>query len=137
MRWIVTVPAALRRRGSIAFDVRTLPPTFTGAREGMLIDRRERIANATPQQVAAVFTQLGGTHGWLYGNALWEVRGLLDRAIGGIGLRRGRRSPTDLRVGDAVDFWRSTLWSPTTFFGCGRDEAPGRSVARVRRGPAE
>ncbi|MFY9740095.1 MAG: SDR family oxidoreductase [Candidatus Cybelea sp.] len=89
-----------------AFDVRALPGTFTGAREGMLIDRKERIAAATPRQVASVFTQLGGRRGWLYGNSLWQLRGLLDYAFGGIGLRRGRRSPTDLRLGDAVDFWR-------------------------------
>ena len=89
-----------------AFAVRTLPATFMGAREGMLIDRKERIAAATPQQVASVFTQLGGKRGWLYGDALWQLRGLLDRAFGGIGLRRGRRSATDLRLGDAVDFWR-------------------------------
>jgi uncharacterized protein YbjT (DUF2867 family) len=95
-----------------AFDIRRLPATFTGAREGMLIDRRERTANATPKQVASVFTQLGGKRGWLYGNALWELRGFLDRAIGGIGLRRGRRSPTDLRVGDAVDFWRVEALEP-------------------------
>jgi len=95
-----------------AFDVRRLPATFTGVREGMLIDRRERTAKATPKQVASVFTQLGGTRGWLYGNALWELRGLLDRAIGGIGLRRGRRSATDLRVGDAVDFWRVEALEP-------------------------
>jgi uncharacterized protein YbjT (DUF2867 family) len=89
-----------------AFAVRNLPASFAGAREGMLIDRRQRIANATPQQVASVFTQLGGQRGWLFGNALWRLRGLLDRAVGGIGLRRGRRSATDLRMGDAVDFWR-------------------------------
>ncbi|MGA8097783.1 MAG: SDR family oxidoreductase [Candidatus Cybelea sp.] len=95
-----------------AFDVRTLPATFTGAREGMLIDRKERIADATAQQVAAVFTQLGGKRGWLYGNALWQLRGLLDRALGGIGLRRGRRSATNLRLGDAVDFWRVDALEP-------------------------
>lgn len=95
-----------------AFDVRRLPATFTGAREGMLIDRKERIANATPHQVASVFTQLGGKRGWLYGNALWQLRGLLDRAFGGFGLRRGRRSTTDLRVGDAVDFWRVEALEP-------------------------
>ncbi len=89
-----------------AFDVRTLPATFTGVREGMLIDRKERISTASPQQVASVFTQLGGKRGWLYGKALWQLRGLLDCAVGGIGLRRGRRSATDLRLGDAVDFWR-------------------------------
>jgi uncharacterized protein YbjT (DUF2867 family) len=95
-----------------AFDVRRLPATFTGAREGMLIDRRERITDATPQQVASVFTRLGGKRGWLYGNALWQLRGLLDRAIGGVGLRRGRRSATDLRLGDAVDFWRVDALEP-------------------------
>ncbi len=95
-----------------AFDVRTLPATFTGAREGMLIDRKERIAAATPRQVASVFMQLGGKRGWLYGNALWQLRGLLDCAFGGIGLRRGRRSATDLRLGDAVDFWRVDALEP-------------------------
>lgn len=95
-----------------AFHVRKLPATFTGASEGMLIDRRERVTGATPRQVASVFMQLGGTYGWLYGNALWELRGRLDRAIGGIGLRRGRRSATDLRVGDAVDFWRVDALEP-------------------------
>jgi hypothetical protein len=95
-----------------AFAVRTLPAIFTGAREGMLIDRKERIADATPQQVASVFTQLGGTRGWPYGNALWRLRGLVDRAFGGIGLRRGRRSATGLRIGDAVDFWRVDALEP-------------------------
>ena len=78
----------------------------------MLIDRRERITNATPRQVASVFTQLGGKRGWLYGDALWNLRGMMDRAIGGIGLRRGRRSATDLRLGDAVDFWRVDALEP-------------------------
>ncbi len=95
-----------------AFQVRTLPATFTGVREGMLIDRKERITDATPQQVYSVFTQLGGTRGWLYGNALWQLRGLLDRAFGGVGLRRGRRSATNLRLGDAVDFWRVDALEP-------------------------
>ena len=95
-----------------AFDVRRLPTEFAGVREGMLIDRRERIANATPQQVASVFTQLGGKRGWLYGDRLWKLRGLLDTAVGGIGLRRGRRSATELRLGDAVDFWRVDAYEP-------------------------
>ncbi|HEY1680789.1 MAG TPA: SDR family oxidoreductase [Candidatus Tumulicola sp.] len=95
-----------------AFDIRKLPATFAGAREGMLIDRRERIANATPRKVASVFMRLGGAQGWLYGDALWRVRGWLDRFVGGVGLRRGRRSGTDLRVGDAVDFWRVDAITP-------------------------
>ncbi|HEY1429227.1 MAG TPA: DUF2867 domain-containing protein, partial [Candidatus Tumulicola sp.] len=89
-----------------AFDVRRLPGSFAGPRDGMLIDRRERVAAAPPGAVAAVFTQLGGRRGWLYGDRLWRLRGVFDRVVGGVGLRRGRRSETDLRIGDAVDFWR-------------------------------
>ena len=95
-----------------AFDVRRLPPEFTGAKDGMLIDRRERTVRASAHAVAAIFTGLGGKRGWLYGDELWKLRGLLDRAVGGIGLRRGRRSATDLRLGDAVDFWRVDAFIP-------------------------
>ena len=49
---------------------------------------------------------LGGKNGWYYGNALWRIRGYIDKLFGGIGLRRGRTSPTELSVGDALDFWR-------------------------------
>ena len=50
--------------------------------------------------------QIGGQTGWYYGNWLWKLRGWLDLLVGGVGLRRGRRDPVDLQVGDAVDFWR-------------------------------
>jgi uncharacterized protein YbjT (DUF2867 family) len=95
-----------------AFDVRTLPGEFAGLKQGMLIDRRERSTNADPASVFAVFSGLGGRRGWLYADRLWYVRGVLDRLVGGIGIRRGRRSPTDLRVGDAVDFWRVEAYRP-------------------------
>ncbi len=95
-----------------AFDVRRLPDAFTGVREGMLIDRRERISTASAHAVAAVFSSLGGRRGWLYGDALWQLRGLMDLAVGGVGLRRGRRSERDLRVGDALDFWRVDAFEP-------------------------
>jgi uncharacterized protein YbjT (DUF2867 family) len=62
--------------------------------------------SATPAQVWAVLVRLGGDEGWLYGNLLWKIRGLADKLIGGPGLRRGRRHPEELRVGDALDFWR-------------------------------
>jgi uncharacterized protein YbjT (DUF2867 family) len=51
-------------------------------------------------------TSLGGGHGWYFADFLWEIRGWIDRIFGGVGLQRGRRCPIDLRVGDAVDFWR-------------------------------
>jgi uncharacterized protein YbjT (DUF2867 family) len=77
-----------------------------GSHEGMLLDRRRRHAKATPAQVFNVICSLGGEEGWLAGNALWQLRGLMDRLVGGIGMRRGRRHPRELRVGDHVDFWR-------------------------------
>lgn len=49
---------------------------------------------------------IGGKTGWYYGNFLWELRGILDQLIGGVGMRRGRRSDTDISAGDALDFWR-------------------------------
>ena len=50
--------------------------------------------------------RIGGQNGWYYGNWLWQMRGILDKFVGGVGLRRGRTSEIDLNSGDAVDFWR-------------------------------
>ena len=49
---------------------------------------------------------IGGNTGWYYGTFLWKIRGFLDQFFGGAGLRRGRRHPTELNAGDALDFWR-------------------------------
>ena len=49
---------------------------------------------------------IGGETGWYYGTILWKIRGFLDQFFGGAGLRRGRRHPTELNAGDALDFWR-------------------------------
>jgi hypothetical protein len=61
---------------------------------------------ATPARVWHVLVRLGGEQGWLFGDWLWKMRGVLDKLLGGTGLRRGRRDPSELRVGDALDFWR-------------------------------
>jgi uncharacterized protein YbjT (DUF2867 family) len=74
--------------------------------EGMIIERRIKLTYASPENVFAAFTSLGGEQGWPYMNWAWRLRGMLDRLVGGVGFRRGRRHPTDLRVGDALDFWR-------------------------------
>jgi len=50
--------------------------------------------------------RVGGKTGWYFGDYLWRLRGMLDRLAGGVGLRRGRRHPTEIGVGDALDFWR-------------------------------
>jgi uncharacterized protein YbjT (DUF2867 family) len=75
-------------------------------REGMIVDRQRQSVRATPAVTFAQIERLGGRAGWPSGNLLWRVRGLLDRLVGGPGMRLGRRDPQHLRVGDAVDFWR-------------------------------
>jgi len=50
--------------------------------------------------------KIGGEHGWYGSDFLWYLRGLMDRMIGGVGLRRGRRDPDHLHVGESLDFWR-------------------------------
>ena len=69
-------------------------------------ERVERRCDAPPEAVWKVVTAIGGANGWYYADPLWNLRGVLDRLVGGVGRRRGRRHPTQLRVGDAVDFWR-------------------------------
>ncbi len=76
------------------------------SREGMIVERRQREVAASPERLFAEVEGVGGDAGWPYANLLWRVRGLLDRAVGGVGMRLGRRDPGRLRVGDALDFWR-------------------------------
>jgi hypothetical protein len=66
---------------------------------------RARI-NATVEDVWQPVSRIGGKTGWYFGNFLWRLRGIMDRLVGGVGLRRGRRHPTEIGVGDALDFWR-------------------------------
>jgi uncharacterized protein YbjT (DUF2867 family)/uncharacterized protein YndB with AHSA1/START domain len=81
-------------------------PVTLSAQAGMIVERRQRLVRASPEAVYRAFTGLGGERGWLYADQLWRLRGLLDRLLGGVGLRRGRRHPDQVRVGDALDFWR-------------------------------
>ena len=80
--------------------------------EGLLVERHWRKVRASPERVLQAICILGGEHGWPSGNWLWQLRGALDRLLGGVGMRRGRRHPVDLRVGDPVDFWRVEALAP-------------------------
>ena len=64
------------------------------------------VLDASPTEVWGPIVRIGGRTGWYYGDKLWSLRGMADRMIGGFGLRRGRRHPSDLHKGDALDFWR-------------------------------
>ncbi len=77
---------------------------------GCLKDTKWRDLNdADIESVLDKIWGIGGNKGWYYGNWLWKIRGVMDKFVGGVGLRRGRRSPTELRTGDALDFWRVVL----------------------------
>ncbi|MFD8427977.1 SDR family oxidoreductase [Streptomyces coelicoflavus] len=69
-------------------------------------DERELPVDASPQALWKVVEGIGGDNGWYSFPLAWAVRGWLDRFVGGVGLRRGRRDAERLRVGDSLDFWR-------------------------------
>lgn len=97
-------------------------------REGVIREVRSVWVNASPEQVFSSFTSLGGERGWLVWSWAWELRGLLDRLLGGPGLRRGRRHPTELLPGEALDFWRvEELEPPRRLLLRAEMKVPGRA----------
>jgi len=112
-------------------------PVDISQQEGLIVERRELSVAACAADVYAVFAGLGGRRGWLYGGALWELRGLIDRAVGGPGMRRGRRDPDVLRAGDACDFWRVLSVEPGRHVRLGAEmKLPGRAWLELSVQPA-
>ena len=72
----------------------------------LLSDEQEAHSPASPEQVFAAVSGIGGERGWFVADGLWAIRGSVDVLLGGVGMRRGRRHPDDLQVGEALDFWR-------------------------------
>ncbi|MCQ3938283.1 MAG: DUF2867 domain-containing protein [Chloroflexi bacterium] len=81
------------------------PYKFT-VEEGLFIERRQAVLDLPPETIFRSYTGIGGGRGWLYMDWAWGLRGWLDKAIGGVGLRRGRRHPDEIHTGEALDFWR-------------------------------
>ena len=81
-------------------------PVILTTHDGMIIESRQLSVPTTIENVYREFSTLGGQKGWLFMDWAWHLRGFLDRLLGGVGMRRGRRDPRDLRTGDALDFWR-------------------------------
>ena len=98
-----TLPGASETSWS---DAGPLPGDPDWAGGTVYVDTRAEVTSAPIESVWRSVTSLGGKTGYYGSNWLWRIRGRLDRMIGGPGLRRGRRHPKDLRVGDALDFWR-------------------------------
>lgn len=72
----------------------------------LLYDKQVVSSLSTVKEIFHRIQKIGGNTGWYYANWAWKLRGIFDRLIGGIGMRRGRRHPINLRVGDTIDFWR-------------------------------
>jgi uncharacterized protein YbjT (DUF2867 family) len=85
------------------------PPSTSGLR---LTDVREATVPVPPSRAFAPILRIGGDTGWYYGDALWRLRGLADRLLGGVGLRRGRSRPVGFAPGDLVDCWRVEAFEP-------------------------
>ncbi|OIK23648.1 SDR family oxidoreductase [Streptomyces malaysiense] len=83
-----------------------LPTDPDWAGGSLYTDVREREADVPPEALWRVVEGIGGENGWYSFPLAWAVRGWLDRLVGGVGLRRGRRDARRLRVGDSLDFWR-------------------------------
>ena len=79
-------------------------PDWAG--EALYKDTKVRVTDASMENLWVAIEEIGGDNGWYGADFLWYARGVMDRMIGGVGLRRGRRDPIHLRVGDSLDFWR-------------------------------
>jgi hypothetical protein len=101
---VTTTWADAELRGRSPADPLPADPDWSGGT--VLADVQTATTSADPHEVFATICALGGERGWLTGDWLWRIRGALDRLVGGIGMRRGRRHPDLLRTGDALDFWR-------------------------------
>jgi uncharacterized protein YbjT (DUF2867 family) len=92
---------------------------------------------ATPADVWEPVRRIGGRTGWYHGNLLWHFRGFLDRLVGGVGLRRGRRHPNHLGVGDVVDFWRVLEVNPPYKLVLAAEmKTPGEALLEFQISPA-
>jgi hypothetical protein len=75
--------------------------------DSIFVDRKEAdISSYDKKKVFKAITSLGGENGWFDYDFLWELRGIIDKAVGGVGINRGRRDNCDLRLGECLDFWR-------------------------------
>lgn len=96
--------------------------------EGLIREVRRLRVGASQRAVFEAFTSLGGRRGWLVWGWAWWLRGVIDKLLGGPGLRRGRRHPSELYEGDAVDWWRVEAIEPPSLLRLRAEmKVPGRA----------
>ena len=115
-RWSGATP------GQIPRLLDATPPDKTLIRNQQTVRTR-----ASAAMLNRAVTRIGGSVGWYYADWLWEIRGAMDRLIGGAGVRRGRRHPQQVAIGDAIDFWRVEDYTPTRLLLRAEMIVPGRA----------
>jgi uncharacterized protein YbjT (DUF2867 family) len=96
-----------------ALSAAALKHSYGGVRFGnRIVDSRSIDVPLPAARAFAPVRRIGGRRGWYAFNWLWRIRGFLDLLVGGVGLRRGRRDPEHVRVGDTLDFWRVEAYEP-------------------------
>ncbi len=125
-------------RWSDSFTASGQQPDLGGVRLGnRLVDSRSAWSPAPPEVVFGRIRRIGGQTGWYYADALWHLRGFIDLLVGGIGLRRGRRDPDQLRVGDVVDWWRVEAYEPDRLLRLRAEmKVPGRAWLQFEIAPS-
>ncbi|BDG07935.1 DUF2867 domain-containing protein [Anaeromyxobacter paludicola] len=113
-----------------------VPPVQLTTERGLVVERRQLKVAAPRETVFRAFTGLGGARGWLYADWAWKLRGAADRLLGGVGFRRGRRHPDELRPGDALDFWRVEAVEPDRLLRLRAEmKVPGRAWLQFEANP--
>ncbi|MEO1008074.1 MAG: SDR family oxidoreductase [Planctomycetota bacterium] len=111
-------------------------PDWAGGR--VFTDSRNITIRAEPDAVFAAVCRVGGGHGWYAADILWRIRGWMDQAMGGPGLRRGRRHPDEVEFGEALDFWRVIgINRPTHLHLLAEMKLPGQAALEFDITPAE
>jgi uncharacterized protein YbjT (DUF2867 family) len=105
------------------------PASWGGVRFGTrLVDSRTIEVSVPPAQAFAPIERIGGAQGWYFASFLWQIRGFVDLLLGGVGMRRGRRDPHMVAVGEALDFWRVESLEPNRMLGLVAEmKVPGRA----------
>jgi uncharacterized protein YbjT (DUF2867 family) len=118
----------------VAFSIEPMPlrdaiakAIDDGAAANLKRDSRQVVVRATPAAAFAGIRRIGGSSGWYFGDLLWQLRGRIDRALGGVGMARGRRDRDECRPGDVIDGWTVEDYEPDRRLKLSADlKLPGR-----------
>lgn len=127
-----------RTRWSDAVSSSGRRPSWGGMCIGSrMVDRQQALTAVEPARAFSPIQRIGGTRGWYFATWLWMLRGVLDQLLGGVGMRRGRRHPVEVRPGDPLDFWRVEAFEPGRLLRLKAEmKVPGRAWLQFEVEPA-